>query len=682
MNLPLLRSQDPLVWRWSAPLPHGNNIKDLAVSDSLAVQVTEAGQIYTSVDLETWRPRESGTRNALRGVTFFHDQIVISGEAGIIVRADDPAAFEIIDLATADWLEDIAASETRLVVVGDNGTIFTSEDGRTWTREDSDTSTWLRGVAYGSGQFVAVGEDGFIASSPDGTVWTPRRSGTSEHLNTVVPVPDGFVALGNTGTALSGNTSASSWAPISLGANGDLLAGATDGLTLAVAGDLELRLRRSGNWSDQLDSSLNWPAPSWEYLTGAWADSFYLMAGQTGMLVSGFPDPDGSGEYVWPEINESFRNWLWDIERFPDLYIAVGDQATVLTSLEGVDWHVEFVPEPLQSSIFLGVGGRPDLAVAAGNAGALMRSRDEPVEIVVTNEINGEVVVETNITSQLGILWEAVQPAPTLEDLQGVAAFNNRLLVSGGNGTLLISDDNGTTWEPRNTGVASFLSSIAAGPDLLVCVGTQGTLLTSPDGDQWSPISLGLTEWLYRVRYLNGTFIVTGESGTLLTSTDGSTWSPQSTPTESWLNDAEFVDGRYYSIGNQGTVLASDNLATWQPVPTITGKSLYGAATHAGKLIVTGIEGIILRTQITPITTPVSVIDYDHVTESNAVLDLFLLGGAPDQKFRLESSENLSTWQPAANLEIFDASGLLIHPLSRTNTPPTEFFRTIPVPTQ
>jgi len=51
----------PLRWRWSYPTPHGANIVDMAYSPtlSLAVQVAERGQLYTSDNLSTWLPRDS-----------------------------------------------------------------------------------------------------------------------------------------------------------------------------------------------------------------------------------------------------------------------------------------------------------------------------------------------------------------------------------------------------------------------------------------------------------------------------------------------------------------------------------------------------------------------------------------------------------------------------------------------
>src|SRR5436189_3657773 len=84
--------------------------------------------LYTSDDLSTWLPRDSGVTNALRAVTFFGPRIVITGESGLVLYADSPAVFKpgTLDAPTADWLEAVAASPQTVVAVGDNGAVYTS----------------------------------------------------------------------------------------------------------------------------------------------------------------------------------------------------------------------------------------------------------------------------------------------------------------------------------------------------------------------------------------------------------------------------------------------------------------------------------------------------------------------------------------------------------------------------
>ena len=190
--LPLQESSGtsfPLRWRWSNPGPHGGNIVDMAYSPDLGlgVQVAERGQLYTSDNLSTWLPRDSGVTNALRAAVFFGPRIIVTGEAGVVLYADSVADFKpgtLLDGPTGDWLEAVAASAQTLVAVGDNSAVYTSTNGVTWKRQapSPPLNQWLRGVAFGNGTFVAVGENGLIATSPNGTNWTGRVSSWSRRL--------------------------------------------------------------------------------------------------------------------------------------------------------------------------------------------------------------------------------------------------------------------------------------------------------------------------------------------------------------------------------------------------------------------------------------------------------------------------------------------------------------------
>src|ERR1044071_5878900 len=116
----------PLRWRWSNPRPHGNNIVDMDYSPalSLGVQVTERGQLYTSDDLSSWLPRDSGVTNALRAVTFFGSRIVVTADSGVVLYADSVSDFKrgtLLDGSTGDWLEAVTGSTQGLVALGDNG---------------------------------------------------------------------------------------------------------------------------------------------------------------------------------------------------------------------------------------------------------------------------------------------------------------------------------------------------------------------------------------------------------------------------------------------------------------------------------------------------------------------------------------------------------------------------------
>jgi hypothetical protein len=662
----------PLAWRWSNPFPHGNNIIDMAHASGLAIQVAERGQIYTSGDFLSWVPRDSRTTNALRAVTFFGNRVIITGESGTVLYADSPTDFKPVPLGTTDWLEGVAASPSLIVAVGDNAAIYTSSSGTSWQRQTAPFTNWLRSVAFGSpagmGTFVAVGEAGLVATSADGRQWQKRTIAASENLNRVRWSNGQFWTVGDSGKSFVSDFGIA-WQLVSSGAANVLNDVTASSGSRLLAGDGEVRLfEGSGPWSNELDSTKQLPPPAWTYLSALWNGTNYLLAGRTGMMVESFKTNNTTSPSFWFPAADSLRNWLWDVKRMPSLYLAVGDRATILSSLDGIEWQQELAPDSATNSIFLGVGGTTNLAVAVGTGGTIIISPDDRRDIASTNS-NGTIT--TNQVSTLGIIWYGTDPRPTTSDLQGVTAMGNVLVVTGAAGTILTSLD-GRNWTKRSTPTGLFLSSVESFPGGLVAAGDDGIILTSPDGVVWTPRSSGTPNWVYRVRYLGGRLIAVGQNGTILTSGNGVNWTSQNSGTTSWLNDVQFIDGTYFVVGNQGAVLASSDAVTWANLGTITQKSLFGAAQDStGQLIAVGIEGIILRSQIIPQNVPVSFLEYPR----NATQNRFIFSGQPGQRFSLDRSTDLRNWATGPQLEIIDRSGLLPYDDNGSNAAVLQFFR-------
>jgi hypothetical protein len=297
------------------------------------------------------------------------------------------------------------------------------------------------------------------------------------------------------------------------------------------------------------------------------------------------------------------------------------------------------------------------------------------VPTVITNESGGVIV--TNLPgSTLGVLWHAIEPRPTSQDLQGVCFAAGKYVVTGDGGTILTSAD-GTNWTTHSTPTTKLLTGASAWTGGVVACGDDGALLTSPNGTQWTLRDSKTDRWLYRVRFLNGVLVAVGEDGTLLTSTDGVAWTARTTGTTAWLNDASFIDDTYFVVGTQGTVLTSSNLSQWTDRGTVTRKALYAAATDGARLVVGGIEGIILRSPVIPDLTPVQFLSYARLG-TNGVQNLYLFGGKPDQRFTLDRTEDLDQlpWQTGPLLEFFNGEGTLfyIESIAPSKAPPAEFY--------
>ncbi|MBL9135811.1 MAG: hypothetical protein JNK85_08085 [Verrucomicrobiales bacterium] len=649
-------------WRWSHPLPHGNNIADLAHRNGLYVHVTDLGGIYTSTNRFLWDRRASSTRLALRGVTFLGGRILVTGQEGTALWSDDGVRFEaaVVDPPTSDWLEGVAASDGVAVAVGDNGAVYRSTDGKSWTRVTSAGITaWLSSVTYGAGLFVAVGESGYIATSPDGLLWTARTSNSGKNLWRATFGANEFLVVGSGGEARI-STNGLNWTgtgPVTDVTNSLYAAARTTGLRIA-GGPLALLMQEQREaWKSQLES-LNTasPAPTWSYAAALWDGERFLVGGRTGVLVESAREQGTNGTYTfWFREDESPRNGLWSVERLGGTTLAVGDRTTVLSSTSGVDWYLETVPVTNFPALY-GVGGSPDLALAVGEGGLMLRSVNEKTSVLVTNEIEvagrTETLLTTSVVEYLGIVWTNVNHGLTTNTLQGVTWDGQQYVVVGGNGTVLRSPD-GTNWTLGRIQTSKRLfSSVARSGATWVATGASGSLYTSENAVDWTERNQGTTNWIYRARPVAGQWVAVGQNGLLLVSPDGTSWTARNSGTTAWLTDVREVGGQVYACGVEGTVVRSADLASWESLELPTGKALYAMTVQRGQIVVAGTEGIILRASAGQNAAPVALSVYEHRKSGDPAVDLFGFEGNSEQPFRLQGSSGVESWENEAALEL------------------------------
>ena len=640
--------------------------------------------------------------NDLQAVTFFGNRMIVTGANGAIAYSDDGVNFTNASVSTANWLVSVAASSNRAVAVGDNAAIYQSVNGATWSLESGQppyaSPSWLTSVAYGNGAFVVVGDNGgisgnsYIATSNDGLTWTSLNiptatllssMGNLEHVAWVqgsgsyTNFPNmGFWAVDDAGNTICSTNNGLNWAKITMASSTNVLyTVASDNATVLVAGDTEVRL------GQVITNHLVWPGqtgsgvltvPSWTYFASVLnSNGSYVLAGYDGQLVQSYPT---NGSYAWNTPYYSRRDWLWQVVATSELYVAVGDNARIMTSANGADWTTETVPftnsVSSTNTVFFGVGGTSNLLVAAGSGGSLAIS---PNVLVPVLETNTDGSLFTNNASSFGLTWYSLPaPANTTNDLSAVGVFSNKFYLTGANGTLMNSAD-GTNWNKLTSGTTNYLSGFTTVTNgLCVVSGNLGTILTSTNGTNWISRSSGTANWLYRLNTLKGRVVAVGENGTILTSTNAVNWVKQTSGVTNWLTDATMVSNTCYVVGNQGVVLASTNFINWTNIGTITTKSLESVATMNGQLVAVGFEGTILRSQIVPVTTPVNITQYTQSSGYN----FFSTAGAVDQQFTLDSSSNLVSWVTGPLLNLTYGDGTLIFYQSvATNAGPKQFYR-------
>ena len=664
-------------WRWSNPRPHGNSIRAIANGDDFAIEVGDNGSIHTSQNRVQWFPRTSGVEQTLRAVEFFAEQAVVAGDSGTLLYSESEAQFTPgeLDTPTDEAFRALAASDEMIMAGGSNGTLYTSTDGRKWRERTFRYGNHIHALAWTGKYFVAVGEGGLVATSTNGNSWTKRQSRTNRDLNALAYVNKRLWAVGDDGVVLLSYNDGVSWLAARSGTDKNLNAVTGTPSEVIIAGENVVRkgvLDFFMYWVDLLeaDDGINpSPPPDWTYYSAIEVDGKYLLGGRTGMLVDSVRDEDDDAYLYWFSADDSVRNWLWDINRVDDLMVTVGDHATVLTSRDGVAWNLEVVPEAATQSILLGVGGTTNLLVAVGNHGRLLTSHNSWTNVVTKNDLGQ---AETNKVNTLGVVWEAVEPKPTENDLQGVAALGGTWVVTGGKGTVLTTRD-GKQWAAHQAPVTGILTSVEAFGEQFVATGEDGVILTSPDGVDWARRDSGTSHWIYRARAFDDQLVAVGQAGTILTSGDGETWARRDSGTSEWLNDVTQVGGTWYVVGANGTVLTSHDLESWEAKGTVTGLSLYGALANNGQFLSVGLEGIILRKQIVPRTNPILIRWERSVAADGEVTNQFGFRGFPGQRFSLDRSPDLKTWEAGPELELLDGSGVLEY--SNTTRAEREFYR-------
>ena len=180
-----------------------------------------------------------------------------------------------------------------------------------------------------------------------------------------------------------------------------------------------------------------------------------------------------------------------------DLFLAVGDNGTILKSIDGENW--EEIESPTEE-----------------NLNEIIYDEENEEYIAVGD--NGTILI-----SEDGENWEEVDSG-TDEDLHSITLSDSNVHISGSNGTVLTSSREGGSsswsWSSSSTGSSSTLFGISSFGSSLYAVGSGGSIYRSTDnGSTWTSVSSGTTNNLYGITSVGNTLYIVGEDGIFLTAT-------------------------------------------------------------------------------------------------------------------------------------------------------------------
>ncbi|MBR0567507.1 glycosyl hydrolase [Azoarcus sp. L1K30] len=202
-----------------------------------------------------------------------------------------------------------------------------------------------------------------------------------------------------------------------------------------------------------------------------------------------------------------------------------------------------------------------------------------------------------------GKTW-TVQPTPTVEHLQDLAAWNGRQAVVVGNqGVVLRTDDGGLHWSvvpaPRSEIANKLLRVVALQRGRALAVGEMGALLESEDfGRSWRRLVAERDVGFNAVALAGDTLWVAGEAGTLMRSNDGGkVWHTANVPVSASLTGVAFRDALHGAVvGLEGTVLITDDGGmSWIDHSVKAAGHLYDIAVDGDGWRAVGMRDVLLR---------------------------------------------------------------------------------------
>lgn len=211
---------------------------------------------------------------------------------------------------------------------------------------------------------------------------------------------------------------------------------------------------------------------------------------------------------------------------------------------------------------------------------------------------NGKVVR----SEDAGQHWLS-QPTPTVENLQGIAAWDLRqAVVVGGNGVLLQTEDAGKTWKevtvPKSEVANKLLSVRAYANGTAWAVGELGAVLKTVDfGRAWERALPEKDQAWNDISFAGSHGVLVGEFGqTMKTSDGGTTWQSVKSGIQSSLMSVYLRDeSNGVAVGLSGVILVTrDGGQQWTAIEPQTREHLNNVIWDGAQWVAVGDKGVIV----------------------------------------------------------------------------------------
>jgi hypothetical protein len=535
-------------WEWVNPAPPRESLYGAIFGNGRFVAVGAGGIIVTSLDGETWVPRDSGVTADLYAVDFAAARYVVVGD-GVVLSSRDAISWTVRHEQQGAVFHDVDYGASRFVVVGSGfgDGALTSTDGENWSAQAAGLPSDVHGVVMAGDTFYACSTVD-VFSSADGESWiytgsvpySPPKTEPSDLLR---------YDLGWNGARLIWMGGTQAWRSAD---------GETWDFSLEVDGypDLSRFVGILGVGSVVI-------------LSGVGAQPASLFRPEGHLYVSS----DGGDNWlrVWSEFSGGFPALAHRLGK----YLALGAGGDVLESANAYDWSCQ------------GSGCTSSVAFDGFRDAVVALDQVVAVGGVGMDDAGKRFGGGTVASSANGRSWTV--DALEIESIRGMSSWRSQF-VAVGDGWAATSVD-GIDWEVHEVPSSSALNSVTRGADVYLAVGECGEVVTSAEGELWLEDWSLSSEDLQRVVWNGERFFVVGNSGTILTARWIGGWERETTASGEDLWGVVTGDPGSVAVGDNGTILVRDQSRHWAGTVSGTEAHLRDVTWSEGRYAAVGFEG-------------------------------------------------------------------------------------------
>ena len=256
------------------------------------------------------------------------------------------------------------------------------------------------------------------------------------------------------------------------------------------------------------------------------------------------------------------------------VFVAVGEQGTIVSSPDGVTWTKETNPAALTledilhaNGVFVAVGRGPTLMTSPDGHAWTKHTYDQgsgPLNLIhdgsrfVLLKAGASLSISTN-----GVNWTQAGGVGALYDAGGIAFGNGTYVEVGYKRTGQPPDVYSALslsgpWTKRDGKSTANMFGVGFAKGLFIAGGQDGTLITSPDGSDWTARDSKTSGFIWSVTAGGPYAVAASQWGRMLVSENGIDWLRMETEVTGHLKDVVFGQGTFVAVGWDGAIVQSN----------------------------------------------------------------------------------------------------------------------------